>query len=392
MPWQETHVMDERVRFIGKILEGGWRMSELCRAFGISRKTGYKILNRYRSEGMSGLEDRSRARHSHPNAVSDEVVNLIVSAKRWKPTWGPRKLLGVIAKKHPEVQLPAISTAGEVLKRAGLVKPRGRRRQKAVPSKQPMVAAGSPNDVWCADHKGWFKTQDGTRCEPLTITDSFSRYLLCCRIVGGTGYVEARREFEMVVQQYGLPEAIRTDNGSPFASVGVAGLSQLSVWWVRLAIMPQRIEPGHPEQNPSHERMHRTLKEDAISPPSFDPVSQQAAFDRFEKEFNSERPHESLGDTTPVEHYRPSFRSFPETLPEMLYPADFEIRKVNPSGAFKWQGRYYYLGEVLSGQTIGLGRNYHDDRSEIHFGSLILGILDEKRQKILKHRVITPRT
>ncbi len=388
MPWKETHVMDERLKFIAQYLDGMWRMTELCRAFGISRRTGYKIVRRYGEEGVSGLSDRSRAPLHHPNAVSPAIRNEILLLRDAHGTWGPRKLRAHLAREKPGLPWPAVSTVGEILKRAGKVKPRRRgRRGRAVPSEQPFEDCLDPNDVWCADHKGWFRTRDGRRCEPLTISDAVSRYLVSCLALSGTTWCEAYPVFERAFLEYGLPLAIRTDNGSPFASKGIGGLTRLAVWWIRLGIVPQRIQPGRPDQNGRHERMHRTLKAETCRPPQSNHRTQQRAFDHFREEYNQVRPHEALSDRPPAEFYVSSPRAYPATLPEVEYPAHFEVRRVRTDGSIKWKGVLYFLSQALRGQTVGL-MSTNEDRWEIHFGRVALGVLNEHHRKILRHRVL----
>jgi transposase InsO family protein len=255
MPWSSTQVIDERTSFAIACERGVWSVGQLSTAFGVSRKTGYKWLERYRRFGKAGLQDRSRAPRRHPNAVSEEVVRLILELRRKHPRWGPKKLRSLLGQSHPEVSVPASSTIGEVLRRAGASRPR--RRRRAVKATEPLIfqAAEAANDVWTADYKGWIRNADGTRCEPLTIADAYSRYLLACRGLEGVGHRGARREFERAFRKYGLPRAIRTDNGAPFSySHAIAGLSALSVWWIQLGIDPERTRPGKPQDNGSHER------------------------------------------------------------------------------------------------------------------------------------------
>lgn len=388
MPWKVTHVMDERLRFIGEYLDGTWSMAALCRAYGISRKTGYKLVRCYEAEGIVGLRERSRAPHHHPHAVSAEMQAELVAVRKAHRKWGPRKVRAWLRRRDPTRRLPAASTVGALFRREGLVRARRRgRRPRAVPSEQPFAPCDVPNAVWSADYKGWFRTADGCRCEPLTISDTCSRCLLCCQALGGTTYVEAQPVFVEVFQEYGLPQALRTDNGPPFASHGIGGLTRLSVWWIRLGIVPQRIQPGRPAQNGRHERMHRTLAEEACRPPQANRRTQQRAFERFRREYNEERPHEALGDRTPSELYQPASRVYPATLPELAYPAHYEVRQVKHNGRIKWHGAWYYLNEALHRQPIGLER-VAEDQWELHFGPVSLGVLDGYREKVLRHRVL----
>jgi transposase InsO family protein len=387
MPWRQTHVSEERMKFVAACKEEKWSMAELCRAYGISRKTGYKYLSRYNALSLDGLKDRSRAPHHHPNETAREVVETIVASRRGHPTWGPRKLLAWLERQGHGDELPSASTAGDILKRHGLVVPRKRRRT-STPSSQPLAAATHPNALWCADFKGWFRTQDGQRCDPLTITDGFSRFLLLCRAVPVPNHLHTRRQFELVFREYGLPQAIRTDNGSPFASTALGGLSVLSVWWIKLGIRIERIEPGKPEQNARHERMHGTLKIATASPPRPTVRAQQRTFDAFRSEYNSERPHEALGNATPAERYQQSPREFPKELPAVEYPGHFEVRRVRTNGAIKWRGRMLYVSEVLVGEPVGLER-VGETQLQVYFGPVRLGTLDETSMSILAYRRLT---
>src|SRR6266404_137166 len=299
MPWREVCSMDEKMGFIGARLADEESMTELCERFGISRKTGYKLLRRYREEHAAGLMERSRAPHVIPWAV-----------RRAHPSWGPKKLRAKLLERASAQGWPAPSTIGELLRREGLSQPRKRRRS-ASPSPSPLRTAVTANDLWGIDFKGWFRSGDGARCDPLTVTDAFSRYLLCAQLLARPDYLNCRNALERAFKDYGLPRAIRSDNGAPFASVGVGGLSRLSVWWVKLGIMPERIEPGQPQQNGRHERMHRTLKAECASPPAATAAAQQRRFDAFRAEFNQQRPHEALGQTAPAEHYTRSARAYP---------------------------------------------------------------------------------
>jgi transposase InsO family protein len=353
MPWRRTILEDQRIQFIVDALYGESTITELCQSFGISRKTGYKWLDRYDELGVVGLVDRSRAPHHHPNAVSSEIAARLVAIRQKHPTWGARKLLAWLRMREPKLPLPAVSTVCALLKRLELVGPR-RLRRHVPPLTAPFSSCVAPNDVWCVDFKGHFLVGDGSRCDPLTISDAFSRYLLRCTVVLRTRAVDVRPAFEAAFREYGLPKAIRSDNGPPFASTGSGGLTTLSVWWVRLGIALERIDPGKPEQNGRHERMHLTLKQETARPPRATLRAQQLAFDRFRHVFNDERPHEALRQRPPAELYTPSPRPFPAHLPEMSYPGDFELRRVDSSGGISWGKRTIFIGEALSGQVVGL--------------------------------------
>ena len=366
--------MDERLRFIGLCLGKENGMSALCGSFGISRKTGYKWLSRYRERGVEGLEDESRASHRHVNSVSPEVESEIVRLRGLHPHWGSRKLRSWFLSHRRRELWPAASTIGEILRRHGLVV-RRRCRRKSPPYQEPFIGCDRPNAVWCADFKGWFRTGDGSRCDPFTLTDAYSRYLLRCQAVVRPDYESVRPLFQAAFQEYGLPAAIRTDNGSPFATVSVGGLSKLSIEWIKLGIIPERIAPGHPEQNGRHERMHRTLKAETATPASANLRRQQHRFDRFRQEYNGERPHEALGQKPPAQLYTPSFRPWPCRLPEIVYPDHYLLRKVHHRGDLRCRNTSIYLSETLIGETLGLDQQ--DERLfDVYFSWLKLGTLD----------------
>ncbi len=307
--------MEERFRWIEEWKEGEASLTALCRKYEISRKTAYKYLRRYGEEGVLGLADRGRAPHTHPNQVSVAVEQAVVDLRLDHPTWGPKKLRAWLERHRPKEVWPARSTIGVILERHALNGKQPRRRQRATPSPQPLAHATGPNLVWCVDFKGWFRCGDGERCDPLTVTDAASRYLLCCQLLPRTDSVNTQAALIKVFRRYGLPQRMRSDNGEPFASVGVGGLSTLSIWWLKLGIVLERIEPGEPQQNGRHERMHRTLKKETAAPAQASWRAQQRRFDQFRREFNEERPHEALGQQTPADQYRPSLRAYPERLP-----------------------------------------------------------------------------
>lgn len=380
MGWRETCAVSERMRFVLDVTSGERSIAEACRIAGVSRKTGYKWLERYEQGGALGLKDRSRAPRTHPNAVPMEAKAMLLEARQQHPSWGAVKLLGWLGRRYPRHEFPAPSTVSELLKRAGLVKPR-RRSSRTPPYTQPFMQAAEPNALWSADFKGQFRTGDQRYCYPLTMSDGFSRYLLMCR-----GLLEPTTEavwpwFERAFREYGLPLAIRTDNGPPFASRALGGLSRLSAWWLRLGIRPERIEPGCPEQNGRHERMHRTLKRDAVTPQRASLPAQQRAFERFRIEYNEERPHEALLQCTPAEFYRPSPRAYPSRLPEVQYPAGFVVRRVRHAGDIKWQGRLVYVSHVLTGEPVGL-HQIDEESWTMYYGSLELGRLDARCARV----------
>jgi putative transposase len=410
MPWKETCVSDERLRFVLACLEEEDSMAALCRRFGVSRRVGYKWVSRYKECGPAGLAERSRAPHTSPNQVEAEVERRILSMRADHPSWGPRKLLVAVARRCERegqaIDLPAASTVGQMLKRAGLVVPRGRRRDRGAwaappaPSNAQDAGGGGagPNRLWNADFKGWFRTGDGRCCSPLTVTDAHSRYLLWCQSLPRTDGHAARPAFEAVFRRFGLPQAIRTDNGSPFASTGLMGLSQLSAWWLRLGIAHVRIEPGKPQQNGSHERMHGTLKRQTASPPAATLRAQQARFDAFVREYNHERPHEGLpGMATPASRYTPSERAYPERLPAVDYGDEWQRRNVDGNGRFSWAGQDRFLSHALEGQTVGLRDLYAGADGiaaagggaryfAVRFMNVELGVFDARRGRMLRPR------
>jgi len=375
MPWTRTDWMSERVKFIAAYLEYEASFTDLCRDFGVSRKTGYKWVRRYEADGAAALEDRLRAPHTHPNAVSADMVQAILSVRRRHPRWGPRKLRVILRRQQPRIVLPAASTIGDVLKRNGLVR-RRRRIRRSSPYADRLRQYDAPNAVWCADFKGWFPV-GGERCQPLTISDGFSRYLLRCRALRHSLHRCAKRVFESAFCEYGLPRAIRTDNGPPFSTLAPAGLSRLAVWWIRLGIRPERIMPGRPDQNGRHERMHSTLKAETARPPRSSFTAQQRAFDRFQAEYNDERPHEALGQEVPASLYRSSLRTYPRRLPEVEYPAHFETRLAYPNGVISFGTTQWYVSACLAGERVGL-EPCMDGRWRVHFGCVPIGVLDPR--------------
>lgn len=373
----ETSAAEQRCLFIEEYQSEEWSMAEVCRRFGVSRKTGYKWLNRYEKGGTEALEDQSRAPHHHPNQVLEEVEETVVQARGEHPHWGPVKLRAWLERTAPEVQWPSPSTIGEILHRHGLVFPR-KRRPKAAPNSQPLQHAKGPNSVWCADFKGWFRCQDGSRCDPLTISDAYSRFLLRCQGVKHADVEHTKPLFEASFRTYGMPWAIRVDNGAPFASVGIGGLSELSVWWIKLGIRPERIEPGKPAQNGRHERMHRTLKQEVAQPPRANLREQQKAFDDFREEYNFQRPHQALKGKTPGERYQESDRPYPSRILPVEYPDTFEVRQVSAGGQIRWYRGYVFVGRALSGEPIGL-EPIEEGKWRVWFSFYELGEFDEAK-------------
>jgi putative transposase len=383
MPWLETSSMEEREQFITDDRRGLYTRAELCARYGISRKTGYKWLARYEADGRRGLRDRSHAPHHCPHRIDAAIAALLCAARRRHRDWGPEKLLDWLAPRHPEIAAaawPAVSTAGDLLARAGLVPKRRRRRPHQHPGVVPPTTH-APNDLWTTDFKGQFPTGDGVWCFPLTISDQHSRYLLACRGLPNVRGSGARPVFERTFREFGLPRAIRTDNGGPFASTGIHGLTRLNVWWMRLGIQHQRIHPASPQENGAHERMHKTLKAGACRPPRANRGAQQRAFNAFRALYNDERPHATLGGQTPSSHYRPSSRSFPDHLPPLDYPGHFVVKRITSAGTFRFQHKLLFIANALQQHHIGLEET-GDGIWSIYFGTVLLAKLDEREMLI----------
>jgi transposase InsO family protein len=372
--------MDQKIQFISDWLEDIYTMTALCEEYGISRKTGYKWINRYETVGIDGLKTQSRRPHHHPDRIDDTRRALLIEAKLAHQAWGPKKIVDYVRRQYPQQAWPVDSTVGEILKRAGLVKPRKRRRRMAADS-QPFKTCDRPNAVWSADFKGDFALGNRQRCYPLTLSDNDSRYLLQCRGLTRTRERDVHPWFEWSFREYGLPDAMRIDNGPPFASLALGGISQLSKWWIKLGIKPERIKPGNPQQNGRHERMHRSLKAEAITPPKYSLAAQQRAFDGFVKEFNKDRSHEALQRKTPGQVYTPSHRAYPEKIRSVEYDEAHIIRQVRHNGEIKWQGQYLYVSQVLAKEPVGL-RQVNEFQWQLYFSFYLLGTYDERTTKI----------
>lgn len=374
VPWKEQRIVDNREAFVRAYLAERASMAELCREFQISRKTGYKWAQRFLDGGLPNLVDRSRTAHRCPHGLLPEVVDAVLELRRRFPNWGPKKLEAFLQREHPTMNVPARSTLSAILKRYGLVEGR-RPRRRTVVSTQPLAAATAPNVVWCTDFKGKFRVQR-RYCHPLTISDANSRYLLRCEPLDGERLEASKAVFESAFREFGLPLRMRSDNGTPFASTSIGGLSRLSVWWIKLGITPERIELGHPEQNGRHERMHRTLKAEVASPPKTVWEEQVEALVTFRREFNELRPHEALGQATPASRYRPSERPYVSVPGDPDYPDHFEIRRVKHNGAFSFNNTDLVLGAVLGSECIGL-EPIDDGLWHGWFGPVFLGKLRE---------------
>jgi transposase InsO family protein len=379
MPWKECSVMDERLRFVARLLDGE-AMTEMCREFGISRKTGYKIFDRYKEHGLEALSDRSRRPVRYANQLPDQIESLILACKRDKPHWGARKIRELLVRRlDGDFRVPAKSTVHAVLCRHGLVKIPGRPRRRATGT---LLSAGlGPNDLWCVDFKGEFKLGDGRYCYPLTVTDYASRFLLLCEALESTREALAITAFDRLFRDRGLPMAIRSDNGVPFASPnGLFNLSKLSVWWLRLGIEIERIKPGHPQQNGRHERMHLTLKKEATRPPGQNCLQQQARFDAFLDEFNRERPHEALAMKTPADIYLASPRTY-AGLPDVTYPLHDRDVLVTACGRICMHRKRINVSTVLAGQRLGL-KEVDEGIWLVSFMSYDLGFVDLEQKTL----------
>ena len=382
MPWSATDPTKERVKFILEwekrwdAGEGVTNVSELCREFGISRETAYVWLRRYRAAGnkLEALQERSHRAHNIPNQIPVEVCDVIVSARKQRPTWGPRKLRAYLMSINPGVQFPSVSAIADIIHRNGLTRLRRRRRQRmVVPSTRPFAAATEPNAVWCIDFKGWFRTGDGVKCYPLTLIDAYSRFLLRCEALRDPDTRHVRAVLDSAFQEFGTPRAIRSDNGPPFASTGAGGLTELAVWWHRLGITPDRIFPGKPQQNGRLERFHRTLAE-LVREPAEDARSQQRVFDHFRYVYNYERPHEALGLKPPLTAYCRSQRRYPRPLESFADPGGASVDR---RGFIRWDRRRVFISTALVGETVELVPD--EDRWAVSWGSILLGWVDETR-------------
>lgn len=379
MPWLESSAMDDRLRFVTEWLSGDVSRTELCEAYGISRRVGYKWMARYAAEGPCGLADRSRAPLMHGRATSLDLVEKLIDLRRSRPTWGPRKLVAKLEQLHPHLAWPSHSTAHEILKRAGLV---SNRRVRRHPPRRlgELVVPERPNHVWSVDHKGWVRLGDGQRCEPLTMVDNYSRFVLAISADGGTREAQARPVMERAFRTYGLPEVIRSDNGPPFASASVTGLTSLSVWWIKLGVRPERITPGHPQQNGRLERFHLTLLE-AMRPPAANRAAQARCFEAFRQDYNHERPHQALRQTPPASFYTSSPRSMPDRPPEPNYRRGLSSRSVRSNGEIKFKGGLVHISSALAGETVALEEIERGWR--LWFYTQPIGILDHTGNRLL---------
>lgn len=376
MPWDQTSTMDQKRLFIADYLTRSFAIVALCERYGVSRPTAYKWIRRFLNHGYSGLEELPRRPSRCPHRTPADLVEVILELRRRHPTWGAKKLLKVLDRRRPNTSWPARSTTSDILKRHGLVETKRRRTYPGHPGK-PTTSMERPNDVWCADYKGEFKTGDGVYCYPLTVTDGCTRYLLECKGLHSTGHERAKPVFEKIFRTFGIPRVIRTDNGPPFATTAIGRLSRLSVWWIRLGIFPELIQPGCPQQNGRHERMHRTLKRETTRPSAATLRGQQIRFNRFMEEFNNVRPHEALDQETPASLYTASRREYPSRLPQTEYPDHFEKRLVSRNGGFRWASTRVPITHTLEGEYVGL-EEVDDGKWDVYFGHVRLGQMDER--------------
>ncbi len=382
MPWKIMNIMDQKMQLIADWKNNLLSITDLSQKYGISRPTVYKWIRRYEEQSVEGLKDQSRKPLTSPNQTENRIISLILQEKLKNRKRGPKKILYQLKRQYPDISWPAASTIGEWLKKGGLVKPR-KRRLRVPPYTEPFQDCQSPNATWSADYKGQFHTGDNNLCYPLTISDNYSRYLLKCQGLPGPRYHETRNVFESTFKQYGLPEVIRTDNGVPFAGKSVGGLSRLMIWWIQLGIQPERIKKGAPQENGRHERMHRTLKDEALDPISHTIKEQQECFDWFQWDYNNDRPHEALDQKTPKDYYSRSSREYRDNPPKPNYDYKFEVRQVRHSGEIRFKGSLYFLSSLLKNQPVGLTQ-VTEDQWDVYYSFYRLAALDMRKNKIIK--------
>jgi putative transposase len=385
MPWKTIKPMDQKIALIADCLKQDFSLKDLAQKYKISRKTIHKWLKRYKKSGLEGLKEQRRMPRSCPHKTSEEVFKLILAQKLENRKRGPRKIRQILEVRHPLIQFPATSTIDTWLKKQGLVSPR-KKRLRVPPYEQPFKDCLQPNNSWSADYKGQFLMGNKQVCYPLTISDNYSRYLLKCHALPGPRYLETKKVFESAFLEYGLPEAIRTDNGVPFAGKSLGGLSRLSVWWILLGIIPERIKKGCPQQNGRHERMHRTLKAEVLDEVGANLKEQQTDFDWFRTDYNCERPHEALRMQTPSQWYKRSSRPYVEKPLAPDYDASFVTRMVHANGDIKFNSSHFFISEHLANYPVGL-KQIAEDQWKIYFSFLLLGVLDTNKNKILRENM-----
>jgi putative transposase len=382
MGWRETCAVDERMRFVMAVEKGEEPFAAICRRFGVSRRTGYKWLERYDEVGVEGLIDRSRAPLNHPHAISDAIVERCLAVRRAHPTWGPVKVRAWLARRAPREEWPAASTIGTLFDREGLTVKR-RLRHRSPPSSVPFAHCGAANDVWCMDFKGWFLTGDGTHCEPLTLSDAYSRYLLRCQVVAHTDGDHVWPVLDAAFREFGLPKGLRSDNGAPFASRGAGGLSQLSVKVIKAGVVPERIAPAKPQENGRLERLHLTLLQDTANPPARSLRQQLDRFRSFQQLYNEERPHQALGNDTPADHYAASPRRWDGVLREPEYGEEHAVRRVRHNGEIRWRSDTVYISAALTGEPVGL-LEQADGSWTVFYGPIALGVITHGSDRLRK--------
>jgi putative transposase len=382
MSWNSTDPMHERFKLLTDYQSGLYSVSELAERYGVARKTVYKWIERFQSEGSTGLSERSRAPKNSPRCTDAALIERIIELRRQHPSWGARKLRVLLQRGAPSMVLPAASTIAAILAKQGLVDPRRRHRRPEPIHRHVPMEASQPNALWCIDYKGEFRLGNGRYCYPLTLTDAFSRFVLACCAFPSTEHAATQRCVERLFNEYGLPEAIRSDNGTPFVSRALGGLSRLNVWWMKLGIIHDRIHPGRPQENGRHERMHRTLKAETTRPPAETMRAQQERFQHWCDEFNSERPHEALDYQTPAMLYHGSVRAYPERLPKPEYPGHCSVRRVSSDGTFGFDAMHIFLSTVLAGESIAL-EEVDDGIWNVLFFNHLLGKYDQRSRRIL---------
>lgn len=380
MPWSETTAMDQRAQFIRDWMSHKLTISDLCHLYDVSRKTGYKWIDRFVTYGPDGLIDRSHVPRTSPHRTPKETEDVLLMLRLKHPRWGARKLVVKAHERYPKIVLPHPSTVNEILRRNHLVQSRPKRRQIGHPGR-PSVDFVGPNDCWSGDFKGQFKLGNGQYCYPLTVSDNFSRYLFCCHALPGPYLIDTKAVLTRVFREFGLPRRFRTDNGSPFAAYTLGRLSQLSVWLIRLGVMPELIVPGKPQQNGRHERMHKTLKDETTKPPAATMQGQQRKFNAFLREFNDERPHEALDMQTPAKVHQPSPREMPRKLLPIIYPDRFEVRLVSTNGGIRWHHGWINVSGALAGEYVGF-EEIEDGLWDVYFGPKRIGRLHERLMRI----------
>lgn len=377
MSWKEVNPMQQKILFIADYLRQTSNLSDLCSRYGISRKTGYKWIQRFESTGINGLNEQTRRPNANPLQTPYRIQQAIIELRqKYQIIPGAKKIQVMLAQRYPNITIPSKSTIYNILNRAGLIQARRRRRQ-VEPYPQPFSPVTEVNELWSVDYKGQFKCRNGQWCYPLTVMEHKSRYLLACDGLKGPRLKETKASFIRLFKEHGLPFRMRSDNGIPFASIACGGLSQLSIWWIRLGIHPERIEPGKPQQNGRHERMHRTLKKATTRPPSSNMKKQQAQFNRFCKEYNEERPHEALQQCTPASQYTHSLREYPNKLPNLQYPEYYEVKKVASNGVVYWRNKIVYISQLLYQERIGL-EEIDDGIWKVYFGPVMIGQFNER--------------